>query len=48
LPEISFVEINFISCPKFSGDTGELFKSRLFLFNNENNSDVIQFHTIFA
>jgi len=27
LPEISFVEINFISCPKFSGDTGELFKS---------------------
>ena len=27
LPEISFVEINFISCPKFSGNTGELFKS---------------------
>ena len=43
MPEISFVEINFISCPKFSGDTGELFKSRLFFFNTDSSVSQIPF-----
>ena len=37
----------FTNFPKFSGVMGELFISRSFSFKRENNSEVIQFTTIF-
>ena len=46
-PEIIFLLINFTSLPKYAGVIGVFIISILFSLSNENNSEVIQFTTIF-